>query len=325
MNEKYLGILKNNDPLFFYLNKIKELKLHNFVPVDFYLVQAFSNTKTNVYKYTANFDGTSFVVKFFGQGGTINKKIAEKRLMWEFNRLKFFQTCSSKKTKVINPYCYLPEVDCALVEPYIKGKTLDFYIKGAIFNNQKNRLFKKLDLLATLLSCIHSVSKEENYNMLAEKNYCAKILHTLYKDRLIDKHKLIDIKNTCINGFSKVKTNATNIHGDATTTNFIFTDGAIYSIDMEKSKIASYLLDLGFIAAELKHHFMLFGQQDMYATEYISYFLYKYSLLSRKDLNDIENNLKIFIALGLFRIARNWYLDLNYRHFLIEKAMWLLK
>jgi hypothetical protein len=45
MNEKYLGILKNNDPLFFYLNKIKELKLHNFVPVDFYLVQAFQIQK----------------------------------------------------------------------------------------------------------------------------------------------------------------------------------------------------------------------------------------------------------------------------------------
>jgi hypothetical protein len=47
--------------------------------------------------------------------------------------------------------------------------------------------------------------------------------------------------------------------------------------------------------------------------------------LSGKNLNDIENNLKIFIALGLFRIARNWYLDANYRHLLVEKAMWLLK
>lgn len=325
MSERYLGILKSNDPLFFYLNKIKELKLHNFVPVDFYLVQKFSNTKTNVYKYTANFDGTSFVVKFFGQSGTINKRIAEKRLMWEFNKLKFFQTCSNKKIKIINPYCYLKDVDYALVEPYINGKTLDYYIKVAITNNEKNRLFKKLDLLATLLNCIHKISTEENYDMVAEKNYCSKILYALYKDNLIDKYKLFNIKNACKNELLKIRTNATNIHGDATTTNFIFSNGVIYAIDMEKSKIASYLLDLGFIAAELIHHFMLFGLKDTDASEYISYFLYNYCLLSGKNLNDTENNLKIFIALGLLRIARNWYLDTNYRYLLIEKAMWLVK
>ncbi|MGB9755748.1 MAG: hypothetical protein ACPLXO_02585 [Desulfurella sp.] len=325
MSEKFFGILKSNDPLFFYLNKIKELKLHNFVPVDFYLVQSFSNTKKNVYKYTSNFDGTTFVVKFFGNSVTNNKEIAKKRLLWEFNKLKYFQICSNQEIKIINPYCYLVNVDCALVEPYIDGKTLDYYIKYAITNNKKDKLQKKIYLLAKLLNCIHKSLTQKHYDLSVEKNYCSKILNTLYKDKLIDKHKLLNIKNICKNGFSNIITNASNVHGDATTTNFIYSNGAIYAIDMEKSKIASVELDLGFIVAELKHHFMLFGLQEHDASEYISYFLYQYSLLSGKSLSYLEHNLKFFIALGLFRIARNWYLDNSYRRLLIEKAIDLIQ
>ncbi|AHF98016.1 MAG: hypothetical protein ACPLW6_05525 [Desulfurella sp.] len=325
MSEKYLGILKSDDPLFFYLNKIKELKLHNFVPVDFYLVQSFSNMKTNVYKYTSNFDGTSFVVKFFGKNSTVNKKIAIKRLLWEFNKLKFFQSCSNKKTKVINPYCYLPDIDCALVEPYINGKTLDYYIKSAIEKNEKNKLYKRLELLALLFSCIHKKVNQDNYDMIVEKNYCSKILHTLYKNSLIDKNKMLSIKEKCIKKFSEIRHNTTHIHGDATTTNFIYANGSIYAIDMEKAKIASLELDLGFIVAELKHHFMLFGQKDNDASEYISFFLNNYCLLSSRNINDIENNLEIFISLGLFRIARNMYLDANYRKLLVKKAIDLIQ
>lgn len=325
MREKFFGVLKSDDPLFFYLNKIKELKLHNFVPVDFYLIQSFSNTKKNVYKYTSNFDGTSFVAKFFGNSGTVNKEIAKKRLLWEFNKLKYFQTCSNKKTKIINPYCYLVNVDYALVEPYIDGKTLDYYIKSAIINNKKDKLQKKIYLLAMLLNCIHKSLTQKHYDLKVEKNYCSKILSTLYKDDLIDKYKMLKIKNICEKKFSNITTDASNIHGDATTTNFIYANETIYAIDMEKSKIASIELDLGFIVAELKHHFMLFGLQEHDASDYISYFLYQYSLLSGKNFNYLENNLQIFIALGLFRIARNWYLDSNYRHLLIEKAIGLIK
>ncbi len=324
MSEQFIGILKKDDPLFFYLNKMKELKLHNFIPTDFYLVQSFSSAKTNVYKYTSNFDGTSFVVKFFGRSSSRNKKISEKQLLWEFNRLKHFQICSNKKIQVINPYCYLVDVNCALVEPYIKGKTLDYYIKAAIQNNKKEKLQNKLYLLAWLLSCIHKGFTIENYDLSVEKNYCSKILHTLYKDNLISKHQLLEIKHACNNKFSKLTSSATNIHGDATTTNFIYAKGSIYAIDMEKSKIASYELDLGFIVAELKHHFMLFGLKEEDASLYISYFLSQYSVLSEKNLSYIENNLKTFVALGLFRIARNWYLEYNYRILLVEKAYSLL-
>ncbi len=324
MNEKFIGVLKDNDPLFFYLNKIKERKLKNFVPVDFYLVESFSNTK-NVYKYTSNFDGTSFVVKFFGNHSTVNKKIAMKRLLWEFNTLKFFQSCSNEKTKVINPYCYLPDVDCALVEPYLNGKTLDYYIKKAIQNNKKSKLYKKLKLLAILLSCIHQKTLPNEYNMAVEKNYATKILHILYKNHLINKINMINIKNTLLEKFSRIKTNSTFIHGDVTATNFIYSNNSIYAIDMEKSKIASFELDLGFAVAELKHHFMLFGKPDTDASEYTSFFLKEYCVLTNKNTSDIYNNLNAFIALGLARIARNDYLSANYRKFLVEKAIELIK
>jgi len=321
MNEKYVGILKDNDPLFFYLNKMKQLKLQNFTPTDFYLVYLL-NAK-NVYKYTSNFDGTSFVVKFFGQSGTINKKIAEKRLLWEFTKLKYFQICTTKQIKVINPYCYLIDIDCALVEPYIKGKTLDHYIKKLTQQNNKEKLKKKLYLLALLLNCIHKSHKTENYDFSVEKNYCSKILHTLYQSSLIDKYQLMQVKQMC-NEKLQSKTVASNIHGDATTTNFLYSNGSIYAIDMEKSKIASFKLDLGFIVAELKHHFMLFDLKDD-VFSFISYFLSSYSALSGINLNEIEHNLETFIALGLLRIARNEYLKYTYRRLLFDEAILLLK
>lgn len=319
MSEKFLGILKKDDPLFFYLNKMKELKRHNFIPADFYLVESLKSNNKNVYKYTANFDGTTFVVKFFGNDG-----VSRKRLLWEFNALKKFQNNCDKNAKIINPYCYLFNVDCALVEPYIQGKTLDYYIKSAIEQNRTKKLFSKLDLLANLLNLIHKSHQGERYNLKVEKDYCVKVLNNLYNDNLIDKLKFYYIENICKEKLSKISTKATNIHGDATTTNFIFKNSIVYAIDMEKFKLASFMLDLGFIVAEILHHFMLFDSMNN-ASEFVFYFLKQYSSLSNENFETLKNNLNVFVAIGLLRIARNWYLDLQYRHLLINQALKLVK
>ena len=92
-------------------------------------------------------------------------------------------------------------------------------------------------------------------------------------------------------------------------------------------KWADWCWDLGFIAAELKHHFMWRAGNGQLAEPFIGHFLWEYAV----DYGDsnffhvITRKIPLYIALGLLRIARNLYLDKKYREHLILEAKRCLK
>ena len=112
------------------------------------------------------------------------------------------------------------------------------------------------------------------------------------------------------------------IHGDATPTNFFFNVGEVIGIDLERMTQADRCWDLGFIAAELKHHF-LWRTGDKWAGEpFIGHFLWEYTVAlgDTRLFSVITGRLPLYMALGLLRIARNNWLSENYRKILIEEA-----
>jgi len=119
----------------------------------------------------------------------------------------------------------------------------------------------------------------------------------------------------------------TIVHGDATTTNFLFDKGNVTAIDLENMSWAARCWDLGFIAAELKHNFMWRSGDGRAAEPFIGHFLWEYAI----DYGDtnffyvITRKIPLYIAIGLLRIARNLYLDTNYREHLILEAKQCLK
>ena len=117
------------------------------------------------------------------------------------------------------------------------------------------------------------------------------------------------------------------VHGDATPTNFLFHHQKVTGIDLEKMKWADRCWDLGFMAAELKHNYLWRAGDGFKAEPFIGHFLWEYSVaLGNTNLfYGITRRLPLYMALGLLRIARNDWLDEQYRYKLIGEAKQCLK
>ncbi len=326
MSKKYVGMLEKSDPLFFYLNYIEKFKLHKPVS-DFYYVKNLSGSKENVYEYLSDKKRPVFAVKFANH--TKAKIKAYKLLMREFNNIRQIRDYQTDKCRVVNAYAAVANVNYALIESYVRGKTLDHYIKQSIYKNKSYKLYGKLSLLANLLNVMHNVNVEKeikSYNFSYEILYLDKLLNKLELSNIIDKNLRQKIRKKATNRLYSIdKCEITNIHGDVTPSNFIFNDGKIWAIDLEKMKTACNLLDLGFLVSELKHHFTLFTGNEYNAECYIGHFLWEYC--KHKGVEYFKKctlNLPFFIALGLLRIARNTYLDLNYRRMLVDESLRVL-
>ena len=112
------------------------------------------------------------------------------------------------------------------------------------------------------------------------------------------------------------------VHGDATPTNFLFTDHGVTGIDLERMKWADRCWDLGFMAAELKHHFMWRSGDGWAAERFIGHFLREYAAGcgGRRMFEETTRRLPVYMALGLLRIARNRWLGGPYRRDLVREA-----
>jgi len=92
-------------------------------------------------------------------------------------------------------------------------------------------------------------------------------------------------------------------------------------------KWADRCWDLGFIAAELNHHFMWHTGSGQTVEPFIGHFLSKYAAYywDTSFFHVITRKIPLYMALGLLRIARNLYLDKNYRALMVLEAKQCLK
>jgi aminoglycoside phosphotransferase (APT) family kinase protein len=114
------------------------------------------------------------------------------------------------------------------------------------------------------------------------------------------------------------------VHGDATPANFFFGQGLyVISFDLERMSRSDRLFDTGRIAGELKH-FFLFHTKNKYAAEpFIKHFIWEYSCHfpdREQAFRSITARLPFYMGKTLLRIARNTYLNHQYRRQLIEEA-----
>jgi aminoglycoside phosphotransferase (APT) family kinase protein len=115
----------------------------------------------------------------------------------------------------------------------------------------------------------------------------------------------------------------TLIHGDATTTNFIFPPGGGgVSIDWERSEFADPAADLGRLMAEVTHSVNQYGgdfaEGLAFANELAS--AYCDTLTARWDLDGLIHRAKFYQAASTLRIARNGWLSHHDRLALILQA-----
>jgi len=232
---------------------------------------------------------------------------------------------------VATPLGEKKELNALLVTERAPGQALDYYISQAIFGQQSEELFQALSHLARFFTKLHKAG--ETGRPLSPdfpRFYLSSMLDPLslgpvgyLKKAEVVEHAICWWYEESV--FSSDK--ETIVHGDATPTNFLFNNGNVTAIDLEKLKWADRCWDLGFIAAELKHHFMWRAGNGWASEPFIGHFLWQYAVEYRNSeiFDVITRKLPLFMALGLLRIARNSYLDDIHRENLINEAKQCLK
>ena len=92
--------------------------------------------------------------------------------------------------------------------------------------------------------------------------------------------------------------------------------------------LADRVYDIGFLAAELKHHFAWRLHTAEAADPFIDHFLYAYCEGSSDPdavFVKISGRNPFYMALGEIRVARNSWLPQKHRVWLIEEALRCLK
>lgn len=119
----------------------------------------------------------------------------------------------------------------------------------------------------------------------------------------------------------------TQIHGDATTTNFMFPEeGRVVAIDWERMKTADPAADVGRLNAELSHSVRKHGGDSEEADAYIETCFEAYLENSGTgfDAESFQRRAKFYEGTSLLRIARNGWVPRLERMTMIAQAMAVL-
>lgn len=232
--------------------------------------------------------------------------------------------------RVVAPLGRNKDLAALLVTELAPGKVLDFYLTRAIYRRESAKLFEKLTLLARFFVKLHQNSEtDRQVSPELARNYLAKLLDSLQQGplALADRQNIERYSSKWWEAAAIFEDWEVVVHGDATPTNFVLHRHEVVGIDLDKMKYADRCWDLGFMAADLKHHF-LWRTGDSWAAEpFIGHFLWAYASSYRGELffRAITRKLPLYMALGLLRIARNPWLDEPYRIRLIKEAKRCLK
>lgn len=325
MSEVYLGKLNYDDPLYEIL--FSQLNLPVKEPM-FHVRRMSSKT---VYKYTEEKTNVAIIGKFFNLNEEKEEKI--RRIKGEFDNLIKIR-CLGFDTYpfyVVRPFGKEEKIGLALTEEFIYGKDLDYFIKKAIYEGKGKLLKKKLSRLASFLYALHTKTQEtKNIDPESLSAYFQKIINKLNKQQVLgDKKSYIRLMDKWLSKDIIHTAKCSIVHGDATPTNFIFTNtDDIVAIDLERMKSCDPAYDIGMVCGELKHAFMWRMANPCSAEPYIRHFLKSYAdhFKDKKEaFRSITYRNPFYMGMTELRIARNNYLDWNYRKWLVHEAMECLK
>jgi thiamine kinase-like enzyme len=221
----------------------------------------------------------------------------------------------------------------ALIEEFIHGKDLDYYLRNAIYRGNYSLLRNKLSILANFLYVLHHKTEiAEPVAMDEVARYFLRIINKLLTQGILSEHErksyLRLMEKWFLKGYLE-QARRVIVHGDATPTNFLFTEGGdIVAIDLERSRSADPVFDVSMVCGELKHAFMWRTGNPYAAEPWIRHFLKSYTQhfpCARKAFREITMRNPFYMALTELRIARNTYLDRNYRQRLAFEARQCLK
>ena len=322
MKGQYLGHLPENDPMFAYLKNEIFPQLGSDCSEG---IRVFGTNGSNaVYIYEDRKTQQNVVGKFFYSERNPDRELAWRRLDREYRNIMEFSSHLGENHYVARVLGRNDDLNCLLVVEYCVGTPLDRIILESINTNNPGLLRSKLTALADFLATVHNRSaKTEKVDFNNTCRYYETVIDTL-RPILSDGDVawFHELKERWRSNPVMWEDNQVLVHGDATPSNFFFGDGMyVISFDMERVRIADRCFDVGRIAGELQHFFMRTVNDRFAAEEFVGHFLWEYACRfpdREAAFNAITKRIPFYMGTTLLRIARNSYLDHDYRRKLVE-------
>jgi aminoglycoside phosphotransferase (APT) family kinase protein len=329
MSGTYLGHLSEHDPLYGYLQHDIQPQVCCASGSSTYRVFKL-NGSNDVYRYEDRNTGTKLIGKFFLSSRKRDAVKAGSRMTREFDNLCMMRGygLAGCHHHVVRPLGRNYSMNALLVTEYREGQLLSEVITEVIHGGDHGKLYHKLTALAYFLASFHNrtaIGVGVEFHQDCE-----------YMDRLIGKLLKIDtigwdearelywLRDQWRNKPRMWEDQKVLVHGDATPENFRFGKGLeVIAFDLEKTKHADRVFDTGRIAGELKHFFMrATGNRDA-ADPFIGHFLWEYAChFPNRDsaFQSITGRTPFYMGMTLLRIARNSWIEPEYRRRLINEA-----
>jgi len=327
----YLGELPREDPLHGYLQRYITPQLGFASPDACFRVFQFAYSR-NVYLYEEKHGGPKLVGKFFKLS---NPESARKSGETEFNNLLFLRGLglSARPHYVVRPYGFNPGIDNLLVLEYVAAEPLSGIITGAIHQGHRRRLFRKLSALAHFLATLHHRTAGEGSIHFGDSlDYMGRLLRSLTEKWGLggaDSDEFYCLREAWRGRGCMWEDRGVLVHGDATPSNLLFGKSRdVIAIDLERMKWADRVFDLGRLCGELKHCFFQTTGDPFAAEPFIGHFLWEYcGHFPDRDsaFRSITRRIPFYMGITLLRIARNSWIDVDYRWRLIHEARQILK
>lgn len=329
----YLGYLQRNDPLYDFIHYEIQHKLDLHGDRDYRVFRI--HASNSVYLY----EDTKTLKQFFGKfyyHGDMNRSTAHATLEREYANLKYIRSLGFGGFGfhyIARPLGQNSGLNELLLEECCYGESLSSVIRRSIRNNDPGFLFYKLTALAYFMSHLHNHTaqvQKVDFNPAAE--YALGMIRFLFDQGWISEHrrnKFHDLVQQWRGCPAMWSDNQVTVHGDATPENFLFGDGLhVISFDLERMRCADRMFDMGRLAAELAHFFLLYTGSRLNAEPFIGHLLWEYSCHfpdRGAAFASITGRLPFYMGINFLRIARNSYFDWEYRQKLLNAASECLK
>jgi aminoglycoside phosphotransferase (APT) family kinase protein len=221
----------------------------------------------------------------------------------------------------VNPY-----FGCLLVEEFASGENLHSAIRDATLNGHHTELNTRLSQVASFLARLHNASvtdrRGDDRKALA---YLEEVIGqlTIWDAITPDQGEALRriLHRWEASGALRGATDVL-IHGDATPTQFLFSNDGVVVIDFERLQYGDRAADIGRIAAELKHLFATYASHPSASEPHIQSFYQDYYSQARAagDFRWFTERARFHMGCSELRIARNSWEDLAHRQWLVKEA-----
>ncbi len=220
-----------------------------------------------------------------------------------------------------------PEVRLWLLLEGLPGPDLDHFLGEAVHRGDMQTCLEKVSGLAALLAFFHSrPAPPEPAAFEPVFAYFQKVQVQLASLGLLspaEKEGFSAAGRRWAERWAEFPDWQVLLHGDATPTNFLFPNGRVAAVDLERLRFGDRLFDLSWVAGEIRHAWGWRGRKFADSEPVIQAFFKAY-LQALPGGDRLETRIyalnPLYMALAEMRIARNSYLPWKYRRALVAEA-----